>query len=65
MGIGVTPEPIVTPGAPTVIAGETVLPGRSGKTLTVEWRVRQVTAGGLHACAIAQTGAPYCWGDNV
>ena len=64
LGIGVTPEPIVTPGAPTVIMGETVLPGRPGKTLTVEWRIRQVTAGGLHTCAIAQTGAPYCWGDN-
>jgi len=65
VGIGFKPETTIVPAEPALLVGETALPGRFGRTLRVEWRGRQVSAGGLHTCAIAQNGAPYCWGDNL
>jgi alpha-tubulin suppressor-like RCC1 family protein len=52
------------PNATTVLAGETTLPGRVGRTLRIERRGRAVTAGGNHSCALAQNSAPFCWGRN-
>jgi alpha-tubulin suppressor-like RCC1 family protein len=63
-GVGMRPTSSIEPGEPALLFGETELPGRFGRTLRTELRARHVTAGGLHTCAIAQNGAPYCWGDN-
>lgn len=52
------------PSSSAELIGMEMFPGRSGRTVRVSWRAREVAAGGAHNCAIARNGALFCWGGN-